>query len=210
MMTAIALMIWWWWWGWWWWWWWWCCWWWWWWWWRWWSDDDLMMIWWWSDDDLMMMMMMMTIAMIRAFTTKTSRYNSCGPCGRKRHLYIYIYIYTDDETRSGGHPRTHSGVTSTHRHNFASFFPPRVTRAHRLESRAHTAIFQSHPRTQTGVTSTHRTILHHFFHPESPAHTSHGIGWGGDDDILLHLHTCSKRCAMDCFGTYFTHVQPVM
>ena len=24
--------------------------------------------------------------------------------------------------RSGGHPRTHSGVTSTHRHNFASFF----------------------------------------------------------------------------------------
>ena len=109
--------------------------------------------------------------------------------------------------RSGGHPRTHSGVTSIHRHNFASFFPPRVTRAHRLESRAHTAIFQSHPRTQTGVTSTHRTILHHFFHPESPAHTSHGIGWGGDDDILLHLHTCSKRCAMDCFGTYFTHVQ---
>ena len=55
-------------------------------------------------------------------------------------------------------------------------------------------------------------MLHHFFHPESPAHTSNGIGWGGvglggDDDILLHLHTCSKRCAMDCFGTYFTHVQ---
>ena len=66
----------------------------------------------------------------------------------------------------------------------------RVTRAHRLESQVHTG-----------------TILHHFFHPESPAHTSHGIGWGGDDDILLHLHTCSKRCAMDCFGTYFTHVQ---
>ena len=72
--------------------------------------------------------------------------------------------------------------------------PPfsRVTRAHRLESQVHTG-----------------TILHHFFHPESPTHTSHGIGWGGvgwDDDILLHLHTCSKRCAMDCFGTYFTHV----
>ena len=42
------------------------------------------------DDDLMMMIMMMTIVMIRAFTTKTSRYNSCGSCGRKRHLYIYI------------------------------------------------------------------------------------------------------------------------
>ena len=88
---------------------------------------------------------------------------------------------------------------------------------------------QSHPRTQTGVTCEHS----HFpespahtdwsrkytqaqfciiFPPESPAHTSHGIGWGGvgwggDDGILLHLHTCSKRCAMDCFGTYFTHVQ---
>ena len=87
---------------------------------------------------------------------------------------------------------------------------------------------QSHPRTQTGVTCAHS----HF--PESPAHTdwshkytqaqfciifstqSHprthhmrwgGVGWGGDDDILLHLHTRSKRCAMDCFGTYFTHVQ---
>ena len=21
-------------------------------------------------------------------------------------------------------------------------------------------------------------------------HTSHGIGWGGGDDVLLHLHTC--------------------
>ena len=21
-------------------------------------------------------------------------------------------------------------------------------------------------------------------------HTSHGMGWGGDDDVLLHLHTC--------------------
>ena len=140
--------------------------------------------------------------------------------------------------RSGGHPRTHSGVTSTHRHKFASFFPPRVTRAHRLESRAHTAIFQSHPRTQTGVTS---TILHHFFHAESPAHTSHGIGWGGagwggDDDILctcthvqsarngplryilytcpnlpLQCNPCSKCYGVDCFGTYFTHLsKPVM
>ena len=54
------------------------------------------------------------------------------------------------------------------RHNFASFFPPRVTRAHMTWDR---------------------------------------VGWGGYDDILLHLHTCSKRCAMDCFGTYFTRVQ---
>ena len=67
------------------------------------------------------------------------------------------------EERSGGHPRTHSGVTSTHRHNSASFFPRRVTRAHRLESRAHTAIFQSHPRTQTGVTSTHKHSFASFF-----------------------------------------------
>ena len=110
---------------------------------------------------------------------------------------------------SGGHPRTHSGVTSTHRHNFASFFPPTFTRAHRLESRAHTAIFQSHRRTQTGVTSTHRHNFASFFPPRvTRAHiTWDGVGWGGDDDILLHLHTCSKRCAVDCFGTYFTHVQ---
>ena len=93
---------------------------------------------------------------------------------------------------SGGHPRTHSGVTSTHRPNFASFFPPRVTHAHRMESRAHTAIFQSHPRTQTGVTSTHRNNFASFFPPRvTRAHiTWDWVGWGGD--ILLHLHTCSK------------------
>ena len=43
-----------------------------------------------------------------------------GTCSKK----------TSVTCRSGGHPRTHSGVTSTHKHNFASFFPPRVTRAH--------------------------------------------------------------------------------
>ena len=123
-------------------------------------------------------------------------------------------LFLDSEWGSGGHPHTHSGVTSTHRHNFASFFPPRVTCAHRLESRAHTAIFQSHPRTQTGVTSAHRHNFASFFPPRlTHPHITWdrvgwgGVGWGGDDDILLHLHTCSKRCAMDCFGTYFTHVQ---
>ena len=82
---------------------------------------------------------------------------------------------------SGGHPRTHSGVTSTHRHNFASFFPPRVTRAHRLESRAHTAIFQSHPRTQTGITSTHRHNVTSFFPPRvtRPHIKWNRVGWGG-------------------------------
>ena len=92
-----------------------------------------------------------------------------------------------------------------------------VTRAHTLESqvhtgsmsRAHTAIFQTHPRTQTGVTSTHRHNFSSFFPPRVKRSriTWDTVGWGGDDDILLHLHTCSKRCAMDCFGTYFTHVQ---
>ena len=112
--------------------------------------------------------------------------------------------------RSGGHPRTHSGVTSTHRHKFASFFPPRVTRAHRLESRAHTAIFQSHPRTQTGVTSTHRHNFASFF-PRRVTHahiTWDRVGWGGVGMMtffaLAHMF---KARAMDCFGTYFTHVQ---
>ena len=67
----------------------------------------------------------------------------------------------------------------------------RVTRAHRLESQVHTG-----------------TILHHFFHAESPTHTSHGIGWGGVGMMtffaLAHMF---KARAMDCFGTYFTHVQ---
>ena len=134
----------------------------------------------------------------------------CDP--RDTHKEGYSLIACAPSERSRGHPRTRSRVTSTHRQNFASFFPPRVTRAHRLESRACTAIFQSHPHTQTGVTSKHRHNFASFFQSESLAHTSHGIGWGGvgwggDDDILLHLHTCSKRCAMDCFGTYFTHVQ---
>ena len=114
--------------------------------------------------------------------------------------------------RSGGHPRTHSGVTSTHRHNFASFFPPRVTRAHRLESRAHTAIFQSHPRTQTGVTSTQRHNFASFFPlrvTRAHTHTWDRVGWGGVG-MMTFFCTCThvqKRCAMDCFGTYFTHVQ---
>ena len=66
-----------------------------------------------------------------------------------------------------------------------------VTRAHTLESQVHTG-----------------TNLHHFFHAESPAHTSHGIGWGGVGMMtffaLAHMF---KARAMDCFGTYFTHVQ---
>ena len=110
--------------------------------------------------------------------------------------------------RSGGHPRTHSGVTSIHRHNFASFFPPRVTRAHRLESTcAHSHFPESpaHTRLESQVHTGQFCII--FSTQSHPRTTSHGIGWGGDDDILLHLHTCSKRCAMDCFGTYFTHVQ---
>ena len=31
-----------------------------------------------------------------------------------------------------------------------------------------------------------------------------GVGWGGYDDV--HLHLFSKCYAMDCLGTYFTHV----
>ena len=93
---------------------------------------------------------------------------------------------------SGGHPRTHSGVTSTHKHNFASFFPPRVTRAHRLESRAHTAIFQSHPRTQTGVTSTHRHNFASSFPPRvTRAHiTCDRVGWGGVG-MMTFFCTCT-------------------
>ena len=95
-------------------------------------------------------------------------------------------------SRSGGHPRTHSGVTSTHKHNFASFFPPRVTRAHRLESRAHTAIFQSHPRTQTGVTSAHRHNFASFFPPRvTRAHiTWDRVGWGGVG-MMTFFCTCT-------------------
>ena len=95
--------------------------------------------------------------------------------------------------RSGGHPRTHSGVTSAHRHNFASFFPPRVTRAHRLESRAHTAIFQSHPRTQTGVTSTHRHNFASFFRPRvTRTHiTWDRVGWGGVG-MMTFFCTCTR------------------
>ena len=78
---------------------------------------------------------------------------------------------------------------------------------------------QSHPRTQTGVTCAHRHLPESqfciIFSPPrvTRAHITWdrvgwgGVGWGGDDDILLHLHTCSKRCGMDCFSTYFTHVQ---
>ena len=70
------------------------------------DDDD-------DDNDLMMMIMMLTIAMIRAFTTKSSRYNSysCGPCGRKRHIYI-LYKYIDDKTPSSSlRPPTSAGFT---------------------------------------------------------------------------------------------------
>ena len=91
---------------------------------------------------------------------KSSQIARC--LSRSFHFFHWPMIVFE---RSGGHPRTHSGVTSTHRHNFASVFPPRVTRAHRLESRAHTAIFQSHPRTQTGVTSTHRHNFASVFPP---------------------------------------------
>ena len=66
----------------------------------------------------------------------------------------------DDDQKSGGHPRTHFGVTSTHRHNFERLFPPRVIRAHSLESHAHTGHFPgSHVHTGRNgsrVTCTHR------------------------------------------------------
>ena len=65
------------------------------------------------------------------------------------------------------HPRTQTGVTSAHKHNFASFFPRRVTR----------------DRVGWG-----------------------GVGWGWWHSFAL-AHMLKKRCAMDCFGTCFTHVQ---
>ena len=83
------------------------------------------------------------------------------------HKYTQAQFCIIFSTQS--HPRTQTGVTCAHSH-----FPE--SPAH---TRAHTAIFQSHPRTQTGVTSTHRHNFASFFHQESPAHTSHGIGWGG-------------------------------
>ena len=48
-------------------------------------------------------------------------------------LFALTWSSQDSEvyrSLSRGHPRTHSGVTSTHRHNFASFPPPKATRAH--------------------------------------------------------------------------------
>ena len=112
------------------------------------------------------------------------------------------------------HPRTQTGVTCAHSHFPESpthtdwshvRTPPfsRDTRAHRLESQV-------------------RHSFESFFPPRvTCAHITWdkvgcggvgwgGVGWGGDDDILLHLHTCSMRCAMDCFGTYFTHVQKAL
>ena len=102
-----------------------------------------------------------------------------------------------------------------------------VPRAHTLESQVHTGTIlhhfstQNHPRTQTGVTCAHShfpespaahrlgTILHHFFHPESPAHTWHGIGWGGVA-MMTFFCTCTHVQSVaqwTCFGTYFTRVQ---
>ena len=139
-------------------------------------------------------------------------------------LYVYEYIYICILCIYY--------ISSTRYLMWPRFSTVRGSPAHTLWSHKYTQaqfciIFstQSHLRTQTGVTCAHShfpespahtdwshkytqpQFLHHFFHPESPAIGWGGVGWGGDDDIILHLHTCSKRCAMDCFGTYFTHVQ---
>ena len=66
---------------------------------------------------------------------------------------------------SGGHPRTHFGVT----------IPARVIRAHRLESHAHTGHFQGHMYTQVGVV------------PGSHVHTGRGgVGGVGDESVRRH------------------------
>ena len=68
------------------------------------------------------------------------------------------------------------GVTSTHTHNFASFFPPTITRAHITWDRV-----------------------------------GFGVGWGGDDDILLHQHTCFQSAAEWTASVHTLHMsKPVM
>ena len=124
---------------------------------------------WWSCDTAETSQVVVWVRGSPAHTLWSHKYTQAQLC-------IIFSTQTHPDTQTGvthtaifqSHPRTQTGVTTTHRHNFASFFPPRVTRAHITWDR---------------------------------------VGWGGDDDMLLHLHTCSKRCAMDCFGTYLTHVQ---
>ena len=82
---------------------------------------------------------------------------------------------------------THIGITRTEKHIFASFF---------------------HPESPADANESHKNRLAQFpsFSPR-PQSTWDGLEWGGNGDMLLHVHTCSKRYPMDFFGTYFTHVQ---
>ena len=129
------------------------------------------------------------------FPTKISRDSSkfYGGSGVTRAHTLESQVHTGTILHHFFHPESpaHTGWSHVRTQPFS-----RVTRAHRLESQVHTSTFCIifPPR----ITRAHITWDRVGWG---------GVGWGGDDDILLHLHTCSKRCAMDCFGTYFTHVQ---